>query len=70
MTVEHAISKNQAVLMVRAQQEINVAQARLDLIAGTVLAGLEVEGRVVSVDAEKGLLTVEIPDIAPATDAA
>lgn len=70
MRVEHTIPKGQAKLLVNAQQQINEAQAQFNLVANTVLLGLEVEGKMVSVDPDTGLLVVEVPDPVELTDAA
>lgn len=71
MTVEIGIPKAQAAMIFGAQQELNAAQAKLNLIVNTVMAGQGVQGQVVSVDSDRGILTVEVPDISPEkTDAA
>lgn len=58
-----SLPARQIALVVKAQAIANKAQGDLDLVVQTVLAGLDVEGQVVSVDGEKGVLNIEVADV-------
>ncbi len=63
MTKEITIAAKQSALITQAQAQVNAAQSQLNLVLATVLAGHDVEGRVVSLT--DNTLTVEVPDISP-----
>lgn len=59
------ISPKQVKLILAAQMAVERAQRDLDVVIGAVIAGHDVEGQVVSVDADLNVLNVEIPDEKP-----
>lgn len=64
------ISAKQTKLILAAQSALDQAQRDVNVALGAVLAGHDVEGQVVSVDGEKNLLNIEVPDEAtPAENA-
>lgn len=56
------ISAKQVSILASAQQAKDTASRELDLIACTIMAGLDVTGQLVSIDTEKNLLNIEVPD--------
>lgn len=59
---EVPITKRQAEMLVRAQAVAEQATQNLNLVAQTVMAGLELTGQIVSVDTDKLTLSIEEPE--------
>lgn len=56
------VTKRQVSLLESAQKTADQAQAVLQVVCATVLAGLDTEGTLQSVDNEKLTVSVELPD--------
>lgn len=57
-----AISAKQIDLLSKAQAIVDRAQSDITLVAATILAGLNINGQIVGLDAAANTINIDVPD--------